>query len=173
MVGLFPREGGSLIREMTREDWPRVEAIYVQGIETGLATFETGSPGWDAWDAEHLSTCRWVAVEDGRVVGWAGLAPVSDRCVYGGVAEVSVYVDDGWRGRGLGTVLLQRLIESSEEEGIWTLQAGIFPENVGSVRIHEKLGFKALGVRERLGKLGDEWRDVLFLERRSRRVGTD
>ena len=173
MVDHSPREGLGGIREMTREDWPRVEEIFVQGIETGLATFETDSPGWEAWDAEHLPACRLVAVEDEKVLGWAALAPVSDRCVYGGVAEVSVYVDDGWRGRGLGTLLLRRLIDSSEEDGIWTLQAGIFPENVGSVRVHEKLGFKALGVRERLGKLGGEWRDVLFLERRSRRVGID
>jgi L-amino acid N-acyltransferase YncA len=162
-----------LVRAMTPEDWPRVEKIYLQGIATGLATFETESPGWKAWDAEHLPTCRLVAEEDGEVVGWAALAPVSDRCVYGGVAEVSVYVDEGWRGRGLGSRLLHGLISASEEGGIWTLQAGIFPENMGSIRIHEKLGFRRLGVREKLGKLAGEWRDVLLLERRSQRVGID
>ena len=166
-------DGAIRIREMTPEDWPEVEAIYLEGIRTGLATFETESPGWVVWDEEHLSSCRLLADQGGTVIGWAALSPVSDRCVYGGVAEVSVYVDAGLRGLGVGTLLLGSLIEASEEAGIWTLQAGIFPENVGSVLIHERLGFRRVGLRERLGKLEGEWMDVLLLERRSGRVGTD
>lgn len=156
---------------MEPQDWPRIEEIYVQGIQTGNATFETASPGWEAWDADHLPACRLVADGDGTIVGWAALSGVSDRCVYGGVAEVSVYVDDAYQGRGIGTLLLRALITASEDAGIWTLQAGIFPENAASIHIHEKLGFRRIGLRERLGKLGDIWRDVVLLERRSDRVG--
>lgn len=159
------------IRDMTPGDWPWVEEIYVQGIRTGHATFETASPGWEAWDADHLDSCRLVAEEEETTMGWAALSGVSDRCVYGGVAEVSVYVGDAFQGRGVGTSLLEALIAASEDAGIWTLQAGIFPENVASIYIHEKLGFRRIGLRERLGKLGDTWRDVILLERRSDRVG--
>jgi phosphinothricin acetyltransferase len=162
-----------MIRAMVAEDWPRVEAIFEEGIGTGLATFETESPGWPAWDREHLASCRIVAEEAGSVVGWAALSSVSDRCVYGGVAEVSVYVAVDRQGQGIGTLLLRALIEASEGAGIWTLQAGIFPENEGSVLIHERLGFRRVGLRERLGKLRGVWRDVLLLERRSHRVGMD
>jgi phosphinothricin acetyltransferase len=159
------------IRPLMPGDWPAVEEIYLQGIRTGNATFETTSPGWEAWDAEHLESCRWVAESEEGMAGWAALSGVSDRCVYGGVAEVSVYVADSFQGRGVGTVLLDALIRASEEAGIWTLQAGIFPENVASIRIHQKLGFRTVGLRERLGKLGGSWRDVVLMERRSRRVG--
>jgi phosphinothricin acetyltransferase len=161
------------IRAMKRGDWERVRAIYEQGIATGLATFESASPAWDEWDQEHLAACRLVAeAEDTQdVMGWAALSPVSDRCAYGGVAEVSVYVDETSHGRGVGSSLLRRLIGESEAEGFWTLQAGVFPENEASVRVHEKQGFRVVGVREKLGKLGGEWRDVLLLERRSTRVG--
>lgn len=158
------------IRAMTPEDWPCVRAIFEAGIATGDATFETEPPTWDGWDAGHLDMCRLVADRDG-VVGWAALSGVSDRCVYGGVAEVSVYVDAGNRGAGVGTALLEALIRESEAAGFWTLQAGIFPENVASVRIHERLGFRVVGRRERLGRMGDQWRDVLLLERRSPLVG--
>jgi phosphinothricin acetyltransferase len=168
-----PASAGLKIREMAAEDWPRVEAIYEEGIGTGLATFETESPGWQAWDLEHMERCRLVAEEAGSVVGWAALSSISDRCVYGGVAEVSVYVTADRRGEGIGTLLLGALIDASEGAGIWTLQAGIFPENEGSVLIHERLGFRRVGLRERLGKLGGVWRDVLLLERRSHRVGMD
>jgi phosphinothricin acetyltransferase len=164
---------GLTIRAMVADDWPRVEAIFEEGIGTGLATFETESPGWQAWDREHLETCRLVAEEAGSVVGWAALSSVSDRCVYGGVAEVSVYVAGNRRGKGIGTLLLGALIDASEKAGIWTLQAGIFPENEGSVLIHERLGFRRIGLRERLGKLEGAWMDVLLLERRSQRVGID
>lgn len=158
---------------MAPGDRERVLEIYAEGIATGDATFETEVPGWEAWDRSHLDACRLVAEEDGRVVGWAALSPVSDRCVYGGVAEVSVYVGAGVRGRGVGTGLLGALVESSEEEGIWTLQAGIFPENEGSVDLHRRCGFRVVGRREKLGELGGRWRDVLLMERRSDVVGVE
>jgi phosphinothricin acetyltransferase len=164
---------GFVIRSMKRDDWPAVEKIYEEGIATGDATFETESPGWEEWDASHVPPCRLVAEEEGVIVGWAALSPISDRCAYGGIGEVSVYVADGTQGKGIGTRLLTALVEASERAGYWTLQAGIFPENVGSVRIHEKCGFRSLGVRERLGKLAGKWRDVLLMERRSSVVGTD
>ena len=144
-----------------------MRTIYEEGIATGDATFETEAPGWESWDANHLDGCRLVAEREGRVVGWAALAPVSGRCVYGGVAEVSVYVDAAARGGGIGLRLLNALVESSERVGLWTLQAGIFSENVASLRIHERAGFRHVGRRERLGRLDGRWRDVLLLERRS------
>jgi len=150
-----------------------VRQIYEEGIATGHATFESEAPTWEDWDQKHVGTCRLVAEEGGRIVGWAALWPASDRCVYGGVAEVSVYVAMAAQGRGIGTRLLRALVVQSEEEGFWTLQAGIFPENRSSVQIHEKCGFRIVGTRERLGRMGDSWRDVLFLERRSSSVGAD
>ena len=161
------------IRPLSDGDWDAVRRIYAEGIETGDATFETEAPGWESWDASHLDSCRLVAERGGRVVGWAALAPVSGRCVYGGVAEVSVYVDADARGGGIGLRLLTALVESSERAGLWTLQAGIFPENVASLRIHERAGFRRVGRRERLGRLDGRWRDVLLLERRSPLVGTE
>jgi phosphinothricin acetyltransferase len=162
-----------VIRPLHQADWPAVRGIYEEGIATGHATFETAAPAWKDWDAEHVRACRLVAEADGRIVGWAALSPVSDRCAYGGVGEVSVYVAGDAQGGGLGTLLLEALVNASEEAGFWTLQAGIFPENVGSIRIHEKCGFRTLGVRERLGKLAGAWRSVLLMERRSSVVGTD
>lgn len=153
------------------EHWDAVRTIYSEGIATGEATFETETPSWESWDAGHLDVARLVAEQADQIVGWAALSSVSDRCVYEGVAEVSVYVGEGHRGRGVGTVLLEALIEASERCGIWTLQAGVFPENVGSVRLHERCGFREVGVRKRLGELEGRWRDVLLLERRSRVVG--
>lgn len=164
--------GGLDIRPLLAEDWRRVRAIYEEGIATGDATFETEAPDWAAWDENHLTTCRIVAEVGGRVVGWAALAPVSGRCVYGGVAEVSVYVGAEARGRGVGGALLAELVAASERAGLWTLQAGIFPENGASVRLHERAGFRRVGTRERLGRLEGRWRDVLLLERRSAAVGT-
>ena len=159
------------LRAMTPDDWPAVRRIFREGIETGDATFETEPPPWEAWDRAHLERPRLVAVLDDEVVGWAALSPVSDRCVYGGVAEVSVYVAEGARGRGVGRALLEALVRGSEEEGLWTLQAGIFPENEASIRIHEACGFRTVGVRERLGEMDGEWRDVVLMERRSEVVG--
>jgi phosphinothricin acetyltransferase len=159
------------VEPMRASDWPAVAGIYQQGIDTGDATFETHVPSWEAWDAGHLSAARLVARDEGRVVGWAALSPVSDRCVYGGVAEVSVYVAGAARGRGIGRRLLEALALASEEAGIWTLQAGIFPENEASLAIHRACGFRVVGRRERLGRLAGEWRDVILLERRSRSIG--
>jgi phosphinothricin acetyltransferase len=159
------------VEPMRASDWPAVAGIYQQGIDTGDATFETRVPSWEAWDAGHLNAARLVAREEGRVVGWAALSPVSDRCVYGGVAEVSVYVAGAARGRGIGRRLLEALALASEEAGIWTLQAGIFPENEASLAIHRSCGFRVVGRRERLGRLAGEWRDVILLERRSRSIG--
>lgn len=161
------------VEPMTQDDWPAVADIYRQGIESGDATFETAVPSREAWDALHLAAGRLVAREGDRVLGWAALSPVSDRCAYGGVAEVSVYVDAAARGRGLGRRLLEALVEASEEAGIWTLQAGIFPENEASLAIHRRCGFRVVGRRERLGRLAGVWRDVILLERRSGSVGVD
>ena len=164
------------VREMTAADWPAVAAIYQTGIDTGHATFEAHPPAsWDDFRSHKIDGCSLVALSGGAVVGWAALSPVSDRCVYAGVGEVSVYVDPAERGKGIGDALLDALILRSEAEGIWTLQAGIFPENEASVRLHIKHGFRLVGVRERIGKMGfgpraGEWRDALFLERRSRAV---
>ena len=158
------------IRDFRPGDWPEVAAIFESGIATGDATFETAVPSWSDWDAGHLAEHRIVAVEDGRVVGWAALAPVSERCCYAGVAEVSIYVAREAQGRGIGRALLERVVADAERAGIWTLQAEIFPENEASVRLHVGCGFRVGGVRERLGKLHGRWRDVLFLERRSKEV---
>ena len=157
---------------MQPSDWEQVRAIYLQGIATRLATFEQSAPEWSAWNAARLPVPRLVArSEDGSVVGWAALSPVSSRCVYGGVAEVSVYVAEDQRGRGIGLALLDALIEQSEAAGLWTLQAGIFPENTASVALHHRCGFRTVGRREKLGQLDGKWRDVLLLERRSPIVG--
>lgn len=148
--------------------------IYRQGIESGDATFETEVPTWESWDAARSPDCRIVAEVDGEVVGYAGLSSVSGRPVYAGVREVMIYVGEFARGRGVGRRLLCRLVEETEKEGIWTLQAGIFPENVASIRIFEKCGFRVLGTHERLGRFHDgRWRDVVLMERRSGVVGVD
>lgn len=161
------------MRSLSAVDWPAVRRIYEEGITTGDATFETSAPSWEAWDAAHLIHGRTVAVTDGRVVGWAALSRVSGRCVYSGVAEVSVYVEAQTRGQGVGARLLGALIAASEQAGMWTLQAGVFPENVMSVAIHTRHGFRQVGRRERLGRLAGRWRDVLLLERRSAVVGRE
>ena len=153
---------------MRPDDWPAVRAIYKAGIATGNATFETTVPDWPAWDAAHLPDHRLVARDDdGRVIGWVALTPVSDRCAYAGVAEDSLYVAPQAQGRGVGRALLTAVVASAERGGIWTVQTGIFPENQASVRLHETCGFRVVGVRERLGRLHGRWRDVLLLERRS------
>jgi L-amino acid N-acyltransferase YncA len=159
------------ISEMDDADWNSVRAIYQEGIATGNATFETTAPEWVEWDRNHLCACRLVARCGEQVVGWAALSPVSSRRVYGGVAEVSVYVAAAvWR-QGIGKALLQALIEESDRSGIWTLQAGIFPENEASIALHRSCGFRVVGHRERLGQLHGVWRDVVLMERRSECVG--
>ena len=155
------------IRALQPDDWREVARIFEQGIRTGLATFETSVPTWPEWDAAHLPEHRLVAILDGRVAGWTALSPVSGRCVYVGVAEHSVYVAAEAQRRGVGRELLAALIDSSERGGIWTLESGIFPENTASVALHAALGFRVVGLRERLGRLHGVWRDVLLLERRS------
>jgi phosphinothricin acetyltransferase len=159
------------VRDLTPLDWTPlvgegVAGIYEDGIRTGNATFETGVPTWEEWDASHTEH-RLIAELEAETAGWAALAPVSDRCCYSGVAENSVYVAAWARGRGVGRELLEELIRRSEAAGIWTLQAGIFPENKASLRLHLVCGFRLVGVRERLGELNGIWRDVLLLERRS------
>jgi len=161
------------ITPLLKADWHAVRQIYGEGIQTGHATFEEEPPTWTAWDTAHLEACRLVARIDGTVVGWAALSPVSSRCVYAGVAEVSIYVSEKARGQGVGRRLLQALIDASEQEGFWTLQSGVFPENTASVALHRKLGFREVGRRERIGRLNGVWRDVLLWERRSPVVGTD
>jgi phosphinothricin acetyltransferase len=162
---------------MSEAHWPEVRGIYQAGIDTGHATFaSSASATWVAWQQDHLNDLSVVALEDHTVVGWASLAPVSERCVYAGVAEVSVYVAAQAQGQGVGRQLLTTLIERSEMKGLWTLQAGIFPENAASMALHRTLGFELVGLRRRLGKmtfgpLSGQWRDVLLLERRSNRVG--
>jgi L-amino acid N-acyltransferase YncA len=159
------------IAAMSPEDWPAVRAIYLDGIATGNATFETAAPAWEKWDASHMQSCRLVARLRGEVVGWAALSPVSSRAVYAGVAENSIYVAKRARGRKIGLRLLTQLVEDSERAGIWTLQTGIFPENPASIAIHERCGFRIVGTRERIGALNGRWRDVTLLERRSRITG--
>jgi L-amino acid N-acyltransferase YncA len=163
--------GSSTINPMAQEHWPEVLRIYLEGIATGNATFETEAPSWEKWDSGHLPKCRLIAREGSKLLGWAALSPVSSRCVYGGVAEVSVYVAEAARGKGVGRSLLTALIEASETSGLWTLQAGIFPENISSIALHQSLEFREVGRRERIGKMGDTWRDVILLERRSKRAG--
>jgi L-amino acid N-acyltransferase YncA len=157
-----------LIRELEEKDWPAVRTIFEEGIATGQATFEAEAPSWEAWDGAHLPELRLVAEEDGEVVGWAALSPYSSRAVYSGVAEESVYVAARARGRGVGRALLEAMTARSEAAGIWTLEAGVFPENRASVTLHLACGFRMVGLRERIGKHDNgEWRDVLLLERRS------
>jgi phosphinothricin acetyltransferase len=174
------------ILPMPPDLWPAVRDIYSEGIVTGNATFETEPPEWEQWDAGHHKHGRLIALEprdeiiseilipfEGvRVLGWAALSPVSRRRVYAGVAEVSVYVAGAARGRGVGRALLQALVRESEKNGIWTLQAGIFPENAASIALHQSCGFREVGIRHRVGKLGDTWRDVMLLERRSAITGS-
>jgi len=157
-----------LIRAFEEQDWPAVQAIFEEGIETRRATFETEAPSWEDWDGAHLSL-RLVAEEDGDILGWAALTPYSDRGCYRGVAESSVYVAKRARGRGVGTALMERLVRDSEEAGFWTLQAGVFPENEESLALHARCGFRIVGMREQIGRLDGEWKDVVLLERRSER----
>lgn len=164
-------DGAIAVVPLLPEHWAAVEAIHAQGIATGHATFETRTRSWDEWDTAHRPDCRFVAVRDGAVIGWAALGPVSTRDAYRGVAELSVYVDAECRGRGVGSLLLTALVAAAEAAGIWTLQAAVFPENEATLRLHAKHGFREVGRRERIARLHGRWRDTLLLERRSGIVG--
>ena len=159
---------------MQSVDYPSVSRIFTQGIETGNATYDTSAAVWEDWDAKHLMHSRWVvkSANEGSVLGWAALSPVSSRVVFSGVAELSIYVDTDYLGKGMGNVLMEAVVASSEENGIWMLQSGIFPENQASIGMHEKFGFRLVGRRERIGKMANGiWRDIVLLERRSLIVG--
>lgn len=158
---------------MEQADWPEVSRIYEEGIATGYATFETAVPTYKEWDEAHVTHCRFVAENSGELLGWVALSPVSGRCVYGGVAEVSIYVAADTQGRGVGKALMEVLVNASEMQGFWTLQAGIFPQNEGSISLHEKMGFRLMGRREKIGKRNGVWYDNLVFERRSKKVGLD
>ncbi len=160
-----------IVRPMTPDDWEQVASAYREGIATGNATFETDVPSWEDWNAGHLAAGRLVADGDEALLGWAALSPVSDRCAYAGVAEASVYVAASSRGRGIGRKLLDETIRASEDAGIWTLQAGVFPENEASLALLAACGFCVVGTRQRLGHMNGVWRDVILLERRSSVVG--
>lgn len=162
-----------IIEPLRPGDWEQVKEIYLEGIATGHATFETAAPAWEQWDAAHLPFARLVARQEGNLIAWAALSPVSQRCVYGGVAEVSVYVSASSRRSGVGRKLLNALIDESERNGIWTLQAGMFPENTGSLALHQSCGFREVGRRQRIGKMNGIWRDTILLERRSPVVGVE
>ena len=152
---------------MRASDWEQVRAIYLEGIRSGHATFETDAPSWETWDEGHHQFARLVMRDEEAILGWAALSPVSKRHVYRGVAEVTVYVSETARGQGVGRALLEALIQQSEQNGIWTLQASIFPENIASVQLHLRCGFREVGRRERIATLNGVWRDTLLFERRS------
>ena len=154
------------VRPLHPDDYPAVAAVFAEGIATGQATFETQVPSWETWDAAHLPDHRFVAELDGDVVGWVAVVPYSRRDVYRGVGEESVYVAERARGRGVGRSLLEAVIESARDGGLWTLQAGVFPDNTASLELHRRLGFREVGVRERIGRLDGVWRDVVLLELR-------
>lgn len=157
-----------MIAPLLPQDWPQVRAVYEAAIAGGDSTFETSAPSWEAWDASHLHAHRLAARDaHGRLIGWAAVSPVSDRCAYAGVVEVSVYVAPHAVGRGVGGALLEALVASTEAGGVWTLEARIFPENTASLRLHQRCGFRVVGVHERRGQLNGVWRDVVLLERRS------
>jgi phosphinothricin acetyltransferase len=156
---------------MEPHHWNEVRRIYEEGMATGNATFQETAPDWEEWDKTHIKTGRLVAIENENIIGWAALTPVSGRCVYGGVGEISVYVAENARGKGVGKDLLKSLIENSEASKFWTLQAGIFPENIASIKIHEANGFRIIGKREKIGQMNGIWRDTILLERRSKTVG--
>ncbi|TVR81443.1 MAG: N-acetyltransferase family protein [Chitinophagaceae bacterium] len=157
-------------RKLTQKDWEKVSEIYRDGINTGIATFQTEVPEWSDWDKSHLEKGRIIALHNNQIIGWAALTAVSDRCIYAGVAEVSLYIAKDFWGKKVGTKLLQKLIYISEKEGIWTLQAGIFTENIASLNLHKSVGFRTVGMREKIGKLNNQWKDLYLLERRSKIV---
>lgn len=162
------------IDEMKSRDWEQVKNIYLEGIKTGIATFQTEAPAWENWDGGHLDVCRVVARTEDSVLGWVALSPTSSRCCYSGVAEVSIYVSEKYKGQGVGTALLGHLIKQSEENGIWSLYCAIIRENTASIALHKKCGFREIGIREKLSKMRNGiWHDVVLMERRSKVAGVD
>ncbi|RKT01327.1 GNAT family N-acetyltransferase [Chryseobacterium defluvii] len=161
------------IAVIEQKHYPEIAGIYEQGIRTGIATFETTVPNWEAWNESRLPHSRLIAVDGEEILGWAALSKVSSRCVYEGVAEVSVYVSEAHRGKGVGKFLMESLIQESESNGIWTLQSGMFPENEATIALHKKNGFRIIGYREKIGKLAGIWRDSVIMERRSKTIGID
>ena len=159
------------IRHIEASDYFQVSKIYLEGIATGVATFQTDAQNWEEWDKSHLSYCRLAMMDNEKMLGWAALSPVSSRCVYVGVSELSIYISENARGKGIGTYLLSELKKESELRGLWTLQSGILPENIGSIALHEKCGFRKIGYREKIGKLHGVWKDNIIMERRSKIVG--
>lgn len=163
-----------LIRPMQPSDWDRVSAIYKQGIDLGSATFEIAVPGYEKWDREHRKRCRFVAESGGTVIGWVALSPVSGRCVFSGVSEVSIYIDESHRNRGVGKKLLSTLITEAEQHGMWTLQSMVLEHNKHSIGLHQRCGFRIVGIREHIGKDRDGiWRSSVLMEYRSKTVGND
>ncbi len=161
------------LRSAQPKDWEAIKSIYIEGIDTKLATFETSCSVSDTgvdWFRGKIDQSVFVAIEHDEIKGWSALSPVSDRCVYGGVAEVSVYVTRSAARMGIGKMLLDQLIDFGEQHNIWTLQAGIFSENIASIQLHEKCGFRVVGTREKLGQLDGEWKDVVLMERRSETI---
>ena len=157
-----------MIREMTSTDHTRVLEIYQLGIDTRNATFETEVPLWTDWDSKHLAHSRFVYIENEKVVGWAALSAVSARPAYKGVAEISIYIDTDYRAKGIGSQLMEMAIHSSEEHGIWTLNSSVFPENAATLKLHEKFGFRIIGIKEKIARLDHKWRNTILLERRSK-----
>lgn len=156
---------------MEAKHFSQMANIYLEGIATGMATFQTEAPDWDEWDNNHLSNCRRAVFADEQMAGWAALSPVSGRCAYAGVAEVSIYMAAKYRGKGIGKLLLLDLIKQSEQAGYWTLQSGIFPNNIPSIKLHEQCGFRQIGYREKIGKKDGIWHDNIIMEKRSRLIG--
>jgi len=162
-----------VIDKMIPSDWDRVREIFIEGIQTGNATFRTEAPTWDDWEKDHLRPCRLVAKHDGEVLGWVALSPISSMIAFSGVAEVSIYIASRAAGMGIGSKLLKQVIDTSEQYKIWTIQSMIFPENTASINLHRKFGFEEVGTRRQIGKLNGVWRDVVLLERRSTVIGVE
>lgn len=161
------------IRPITKDNFSEAVEIYKQGLATNIATFQNDLPQWEDWNKGHLDFCRISIYENNKMLGWTALTPVSSRCVYAGVAEVSVYIAQKERGKGIGKILLNELIKQSEANGIWMLQSGIFSENQSSIKLHEKCGFRMVGYREKIGKKNGIWKDNILMEYRSKNIGID